>query len=174
MDDCMIFSYVLHNAHVWRWPGRRPKLVTLKLLNVLCMTVYWMSIYIKTNNGTCPFVCFNKKPWRINITCLVKQQLFHLSESNQLQILIGLLTQHCHLKWHLFHLGMVDSQRGGKRKQVIKMALHVPCDCKALATWASILWNQVTLRTSLSAGWSNSSRVQGCWNCEQKGCKNDQ
>jgi len=170
----MIFSYVLNNARVWRWPGHRSKLVTLKLPNVLCMMVYWTNICIKTNNGTCPFACLTKKPWHINTTCLVKQHLFHLSESNQLQTLIGLLTGHCHLKWHLFQLGMADNQSCGRRKQAIKMALHVPCDCKALATWASILQNQVTLRTSLSAGWSNSFRAQGCWKCEQKGCTNDQ
>jgi hypothetical protein len=158
----MIFLYVPNNVHVWRRPARRPKLVTLKLLNVSCMMGYWINIYIKTNNGTCPFACLTKN-LDILTVYLVKQHLFHLSESNQLQILRGLLTWHCHLKWHLFQLGMADNQRCGRCKQVIKMALHVPCDCKALATWTSILWNQVILRTSLSAEWSNSSRVQGCF-----------
>lgn len=83
---------------------------------------------------------FNRKPWHINTTillwliCLVKQHPFHLRESNQLRILLGLLTGHCHLKWHLFQPGMVDNQRCGRGKQVIKMALHVPCDCKAWPT----------------------------------------
>jgi len=58
--------------------------------------------------------------WMNEWMCLVKQHPFHLSESNQLQILTGLLTGHCHIKWHLFQLGMADNQRCGRLNRWLK------------------------------------------------------
>jgi hypothetical protein len=52
---------------------------------------------------------------------------------NQLRILTGLLTGHCHLKVHLFKLGLVNSPECDRCKQASETASHVLCDCKALA-----------------------------------------
>jgi hypothetical protein len=45
----------------------------------------------------------------------------------------GLLTGHCHLKGHLFKLGLVDSPGCERCRQASETASHVHCDCKALA-----------------------------------------
>jgi hypothetical protein len=52
---------------------------------------------------------------------------------NQLTILTGLFTGHCHLNGHLFKFGLVDSPACERCKQASETASHVPCDCKALA-----------------------------------------
>jgi hypothetical protein len=46
----------------------------------------------------------------------------------------GLLTGHCHLKGHLFKLGLVNSPMCNQCKQASETASHVLCDCEALAT----------------------------------------
>jgi hypothetical protein len=46
----------------------------------------------------------------------------------------GLLTGHCHLKGHLFKLGLVNSPKCNRCKQASETASHVLCDCEALAT----------------------------------------
>jgi hypothetical protein len=60
-------------------------------------------------------------------------ELFNLSR-NQLRIMTGLLTGHCHLKGHLFKLGLLNSPDCNRCKQASEMASHVLCDCEALAT----------------------------------------
>jgi hypothetical protein len=71
---------------------------------------------------------FLKKP------CAKKAgELLNLSR-NQLRIMTGLLTGHCHLKGHLFQLGLVDSSECNRCKQTSETASHVLCDCEALAT----------------------------------------
>jgi hypothetical protein len=52
---------------------------------------------------------------------------------NQLRM-TGLLTGHCHLKGHLFKLGLVNSPKCNRCKQASETASHVLCDCEALAT----------------------------------------
>jgi hypothetical protein len=44
---------------------------------------------------------------------------------NQLRILTGLFTGHCHLKGHLFKLGLVDSPECDRCKQASETASHV-------------------------------------------------
>jgi hypothetical protein len=45
-----------------------------------------------------------------------------------------LLTGKCHLKGHLFKLGLVNSPECNRYKQASEMASHILCDCDALAT----------------------------------------
>lgn len=42
------------------------------------------------------------------------------------------LTGHCHLKGHLFKLGVIDSPRCDRCKQALETASRVLCDCEAL------------------------------------------
>jgi hypothetical protein len=60
-------------------------------------------------------------------------ELFNLSR-NQVQIVTELLTRHCHLKGHLFKLGLVNSPKCDRCKEASEMALHVLCGCEALDT----------------------------------------
>jgi hypothetical protein len=59
-------------------------------------------------------------------------QLLNLSR-NQLRIMTGLLTGHCHLKGHLFKLGLVNSPECNRCNQASETASHVLCDCEASA-----------------------------------------
>jgi hypothetical protein len=59
-------------------------------------------------------------------------ELLSLSR-NQLRILTGLFTGHCHLKGHLFILGLVDSPKCDRCKQASERASHDLCNCEALA-----------------------------------------
>jgi len=54
---------------------------------------------------------------------------------NQLRIMTGLQTGHCHLKGHLFKLALVNSPECNRCKQASKTASHILCDCEALATF---------------------------------------
>jgi hypothetical protein len=56
------------------------------------------------------------------------------SEEKQLRIMMGLLTGHCHLKGHLFKLGLIKSPKSDCCIQASETASHVLCDCEALAT----------------------------------------
>jgi hypothetical protein len=58
--------------------------------------------------------------------------LLNLS-GNQLPIMIGLLTGHCHLKEQLCKLGLVKSPECERFKQASETASHVLCDFEALA-----------------------------------------
>jgi hypothetical protein len=57
-------------------------------------------------------------------------ELLNLSR-NQLRIMTGLLTGHCHLKGCLFKLGLVNSPECDRCKQASEIASHVLCDCEA-------------------------------------------
>ena len=46
----------------------------------------------------------------------------------------GLFTGHCHLKGHLFKLGLLNSPKCNRCKQTSETDSHVICDCEALAT----------------------------------------
>jgi hypothetical protein len=59
-------------------------------------------------------------------------ELLSLSR-NQLRILIGLLTGHCHLKEHLFNWGLVNSPECDGSKQASEAASRVLCNFEALA-----------------------------------------
>jgi ribonuclease HI len=54
---------------------------------------------------------------------------------NQLRWVVGLLTGHCHLKGHLFKLGLSDSPTCERCREEDETAKHVPCECEALAHW---------------------------------------
>ena len=45
-----------------------------------------------------------------------------------------LFTGHCHLKGHLFKLGLLNSPKCNRCKQTSETDSHVICDCEALAT----------------------------------------
>jgi hypothetical protein len=51
-------------------------------------------------------------------------ELLNLSR-NQLRIMTGLLTGHCHLKGHLFKLGLVNSPKCNRCKQASETASNV-------------------------------------------------
>jgi hypothetical protein len=59
-------------------------------------------------------------------------KLLNLSR-NQLRVITGLLTGHCHLKGHLLKLGLVDSARCDGCKLASETASRVVFDCEALA-----------------------------------------
>jgi hypothetical protein len=60
-------------------------------------------------------------------------ELLNLSR-NQLRIMTGLLTGHCHLKGHIFKPGLVNSPKCNRCKQASETASHVVCAREALAT----------------------------------------
>jgi hypothetical protein len=57
-----------------------------------------------------------------------------LLSRNKLRIILGLLTGHCHLKGHLFKLGLVNSPKCDRCKQAPETASQVLCDHEAVAT----------------------------------------
>jgi hypothetical protein len=63
------------------------------------------------------------------------------------------LSGHCHLKEHLFKLGLTNDSICEWCLEEDESATHILCDCEAVAhifvTWASFLWNQVTTMTPL-------------------------
>jgi len=52
--------------------------------------------------------------------------------------MMGLLTGHCHLKGHVFKLGLIDSPACDRHKQASEMASHILCDYEAVAGTGSI------------------------------------
>jgi hypothetical protein len=48
--------------------------------------------------------------------------------------MMGLLTDHWHLKGHPIKLKLINSPQCDRYKQASEMATHVVCDCGALAT----------------------------------------
>jgi hypothetical protein len=52
---------------------------------------------------------------------------------DQLRWVVGLLTGHCHLKGHLFKLGLTDDPTCGRCLQEDESATHSRCDCEAIA-----------------------------------------
>jgi hypothetical protein len=51
----------------------------------------------------------------------------------QLQWVTGLLKGHCHLKGHLFKMGLTDSPTWERCLEKDEAATHILCDCEALA-----------------------------------------
>ena len=49
---------------------------------------------------------------------------------NQPRILTGLLIGRCHLKGHLFRLGLVNSSECDRCKQASETASHILCDLR--------------------------------------------
>jgi hypothetical protein len=54
-------------------------------------------------------------------------------DRNQLRWVVGLLTGHCHLKGHLFKLGLSKSPTCERCQEKDGTATHVLCECEALA-----------------------------------------
>jgi hypothetical protein len=54
---------------------------------------------------------------------------------NQLKWVVGLLTGDCHLKGHLIKLGLCDSPTCERCQEKDETAMHVLCECEALAHW---------------------------------------
>jgi hypothetical protein len=54
-------------------------------------------------------------------------------DKNQLRLVVGLLTGHCHLKGHLFKLGLSDSPTCDRCREEDETATHVLWKCEALA-----------------------------------------
>jgi hypothetical protein len=52
---------------------------------------------------------------------------------DQLRWVVGLLTGHCHLKGHLFKLGLTDDPMCERRLEEDESATHILCDCEAAA-----------------------------------------
>jgi hypothetical protein len=46
---------------------------------------------------------------------------------------VGLLTGHCHLKGHLFKLGLINDSICERCKEEVEPATHILCDCEAVA-----------------------------------------
>jgi hypothetical protein len=85
-------------------------------------TEYWQSIYGQRQ----------ARNFLARSSARTARELLSLSR-NQLRILTGLFTGHCHLKGHLFKLGLVDRPECDRCKQASETASHVLGDCEALA-----------------------------------------
>jgi hypothetical protein len=55
------------------------------------------------------------------------------SNRDQLRWIVGLYTGHCHLKVHLFKLGLINDPTCEKCLEADESATHVLCDCEAIA-----------------------------------------
>jgi ribonuclease HI len=53
---------------------------------------------------------------------------------NQLRWVTGLLTRHCHLKGHLFKMGLTESPTYERCLEKDESATHILCDCEAIAS----------------------------------------
>ena len=122
-----------------------------------------------TRNAGSPYVhkgrvkAFLKK----NPSAKKAEELLSLSR-NQLRIMTRLLTGHCHLKGHLFQLRLITSPKRDRCMQASESSLTGSLLLLRLwphydsGSWVVILWNQVTMRTSLLAGYCTLFKVQGC------------
>jgi hypothetical protein len=52
---------------------------------------------------------------------------------DQLRWVVGLLTGHCHLKGHLFKLGLINDPICERCQEEDELATHILCDCEAVA-----------------------------------------
>jgi hypothetical protein len=52
---------------------------------------------------------------------------------DQLRWMVGLLTGHCHLKGHLFNLGLINDPICERCQEEDESATHILCDCEAVA-----------------------------------------
>jgi hypothetical protein len=52
---------------------------------------------------------------------------------DQLRWIVGLFTGHCHLKGHLFKLGLMDDLTCERCLEADESATHILCDCEAIA-----------------------------------------
>jgi hypothetical protein len=52
---------------------------------------------------------------------------------DQLRQVVGLLTGHCHLKGHLFKLGLANDPICERCLEEVESATHILCDCEAVA-----------------------------------------
>jgi hypothetical protein len=47
--------------------------------------------------------------------------------------MVGLLTEHCHLKGHLFKMGLTDDPTCERCLEEDESATHILCECEAIA-----------------------------------------
>jgi hypothetical protein len=52
---------------------------------------------------------------------------------DQLRWVVGLITGHCHLKGHLFKMGLTDDPTCERCLEEDESATHTLCDCEAIA-----------------------------------------
>jgi hypothetical protein len=52
---------------------------------------------------------------------------------DRLRWVVGLLTGHCHLKGHLFKLGLINDPICERHQEEVESATHILCDCEAVA-----------------------------------------
>jgi hypothetical protein len=72
--------------------------------------------------------------------------------TDQLRWVVELFTGHCHLKGHLFKLGLTDDPTCEQCLEKDESATHILCDCEVTAYLrfchlGQFLWNQVTIMT---------------------------
>jgi hypothetical protein len=81
--------------------------------------------------------------------------------TNQLWWTVRLLTGYCHLKGHLFKLGLVNSPRFERCLEEEESDTHILCDCEAIA----YIWFHpiLHLKHRIDGGMINRSRK---WQCK--------
>jgi ribonuclease HI len=85
---------------------------------------YWESLTgLKTDKGTYTRALYQKKK---------AKDLLRLNR-DQLRWVVGLLTGHCHLKRHLFKLGITADPICVRCLEDNESSIHVLCDCEAVA-----------------------------------------
>jgi hypothetical protein len=123
----------------------------------------WMSkkhgVYWQSTCGQLEAKGFLKRP-----SAEQAGELLSLSR-NQLKIKTRLLTGHCHLKGYTFKLWLVDSSGCDSYKQASETALHIVCDCEALAVLRFSYLGHYFLKT---ADFTNTSTM--CSQCGAAEC----
>jgi hypothetical protein len=67
------------------------------------------------------------------VPLLPQWQIFLWSLSNDKQSKLRRITGHCHLKGHLFKLGLTDDPICERCREEDESATHILCDCEAVA-----------------------------------------
>jgi hypothetical protein len=72
---------------------------------------------------------------------------------NKLRRVVGLFTGHCHLKGHLFKLGLTNDPTCERCLEKDESVIHILCDFEATAYLrfhhlGQFLWNQVAIMMS--------------------------
>jgi hypothetical protein len=80
----------------------------------------------------CILVCFAATGLKSGPSAKRTEDLLKLNR-DQLRWVVGLLTGHCHLKGHLFKIGLTDDSTCERCLEEDESATHILCDCEALA-----------------------------------------
>ena len=81
---------------------------------------------------------------------------------NQLRIMTGLLTGHCHLKGHLLKMGLVNSPECDRCKQALQCFVTEALPTLKCRHLGHHFMKQGDLGASLSAGFCTLFKVWGC------------